>query len=417
MKQSDIPDRFELPFASSAGGAFVRAIPKASQIGIQAGAASLETGFPPANFLATGAGGTPFFGQDVNGILRQITEWNRWQNAGAPVPYNAAFSTAIGGYPKGAVLLATASVHFWLNLVDDNATDPDGGGANWASFSLSGVVNQVGGAVGSISLGAGITMAANVLGAFATGQCRLNYVDATHIALVPYGGCLIQIAGVVYSIPAAGISVSVSSCRVNGVNAQALAASTTYLVYLSNVSGLTLEFMTGTSYAPDSTAGNVGVMIASGAPTLSLVGIVRTDAAGHIIGQGKSVGSWFNRVPIPLVTFVTSVPITSTSLVEISASARIPIVAFSEDAVETNVMASAEIDVALNIISLAMGIDGVNSDFTLSVRVPNSGGTSVALPYTSNFNKAGGFYVSPMGGVSGGNGLFDTMKTSVIVRG
>ncbi|MCF3638733.1 hypothetical protein LXM94_01945 [Rhizobium sp. TRM95111] len=135
MKLIDVPDRFNIPFADSAGGGFITyPIPEASQIGISDGRASLTDGFPPQNFLPVGAGGVPPFGQDTNGLLKQITEWNRWQGAGSPVPYSSAFSTAIGGYPQGALLASTTFTGFWLNAADDNTTDPDAGGTNWLPF-------------------------------------------------------------------------------------------------------------------------------------------------------------------------------------------------------------------------------------------------------------------------------------------
>ncbi len=82
MLAADIPTKFNIPFADNAGGAFIRPIPEASQIGIEAGAASLNDGFPPDTFTPVSAGGTPPFGRDFNGLLNQITAWNRWQNAG-----------------------------------------------------------------------------------------------------------------------------------------------------------------------------------------------------------------------------------------------------------------------------------------------------------------------------------------------
>lgn len=131
MKLTDIPARFNIPFADSAGIGYVRTVPEASQIGVQGGAASLTTGFPPLNWLPVGAGGVPPFGQDMNGILKQISQWSRWQAAGGLAPYNSAFSTAIGGYPKNAILMAATENHLWLSLVDDNTANPDTGGANW----------------------------------------------------------------------------------------------------------------------------------------------------------------------------------------------------------------------------------------------------------------------------------------------
>src|SRR5579871_5172056 len=104
MLQANIPTKFPIPWANAAGPSFIRTIPQNSQIGIQDGAASLTDGFPPLNFTAVQAGGKPPFGQDFNGILKQITQWLQWEQAGGPAPYDAAFATAIGGYPRGAVI-------------------------------------------------------------------------------------------------------------------------------------------------------------------------------------------------------------------------------------------------------------------------------------------------------------------------
>ncbi|HEY0120666.1 MAG TPA: hypothetical protein VGC14_02705 [Rhizobium sp.] len=133
MQSSDIPSKFPIPFADSAGTGYIRTIPEASQIGITNGAASLTDGFPPVTFLPVGAGGTPPWGQDFNGLLNQITQWSRWQNAGALVTYDATFSTAVGGYPKGAIVAsATASGSIWMSTADNNTTNPDGlTPANW----------------------------------------------------------------------------------------------------------------------------------------------------------------------------------------------------------------------------------------------------------------------------------------------
>lgn len=139
MKASDIPTKFVLPFASSAGAGFIRTVPLASQIGIQAGAASLVDGFPPVCFLPVGAGGTPPFGQDMNGILNQVSAWSRWQGASGPVAYDATFSAAIAGYPKGTVVAsATTFASFWLSTADDNTSNPDSGGAGWIAFPSAG---------------------------------------------------------------------------------------------------------------------------------------------------------------------------------------------------------------------------------------------------------------------------------------
>jgi hypothetical protein len=138
MKASDIPPKFPLPFAADAGTGFINPIPEASQIGVNPGYASLTDGSPPLNFEPVAAGGIPPRGADMNGIINQATAWSRWQNAGAPVPFDADFSAAIGGYPNGAMVAALTPGYFWYSTIDDNTSNPETGGANWISFCPSG---------------------------------------------------------------------------------------------------------------------------------------------------------------------------------------------------------------------------------------------------------------------------------------
>lgn len=134
MQDSQIPTKFPVPFANAAGSSYIRTIPQASQISIQNGAASLTDGFPPNTFIPPNAGGTGPFGQDINGILKQITQWLQWAQAGAPISYDATFQSAIGGYPKGTVIASATFSNYWLSLVDNNMSNPDTGGAGWQSF-------------------------------------------------------------------------------------------------------------------------------------------------------------------------------------------------------------------------------------------------------------------------------------------
>lgn len=140
MQSTAIPTRIQLPFAASAGGTLSRVVPVPSQIGVQDGAASFTTGFPPLNFQPVASGGVPPFGADFNGLMNVVTAWSRWQAAGAPIPWNSAFSAAIGGYPLGAVVAsATTFGILWISTVEDNTSNPDAGGANWSPFSFFGV--------------------------------------------------------------------------------------------------------------------------------------------------------------------------------------------------------------------------------------------------------------------------------------
>ncbi|AMM14255.1 hypothetical protein AX768_09255 [Burkholderia sp. PAMC 28687] len=128
MQASNAPTKVPLPFANAGAK---NAIPTASQIGVTPGAASLTDGFPPLTRTPVAAGGVPPSGQDMNGILNLLSANIQWENAGAFFPYDATFSTAISGYPKGALLAKAANNGFWLNTADNNTTNPDTGGAGW----------------------------------------------------------------------------------------------------------------------------------------------------------------------------------------------------------------------------------------------------------------------------------------------
>lgn len=139
MQSTNIPSKIPLPFAYAAGGSYKNTIPVASQIGITNGKASLTDGFPPLTFQAISSGGVPPFGADFNGILNEITAIQQWQEAGGMFVYDSAFSTTIGGYPKGAILQAAAFGGLWQSTVENNTSNPDTGGAGWISLAFEGL--------------------------------------------------------------------------------------------------------------------------------------------------------------------------------------------------------------------------------------------------------------------------------------
>ena len=138
MQSSNIPSKIPLPFAYAAGSSYKNTIPVASQIGITNGRASLTDGFPPLNFTPISAGGVPPFGGDMNGILNEITAIQQWQQAGGFFVYDSAFSTAIGGYPKGAILQSADFGGLWVSSTENNTSNPDAGGAGWISLAFEG---------------------------------------------------------------------------------------------------------------------------------------------------------------------------------------------------------------------------------------------------------------------------------------
>lgn len=139
LSDSAIPTKVPTTWAQSApGGNSTCPIPIPSQIAITAGRASWTDGFPPVTFLPLGSGGVPPFGADFNGVLCQLSQWTRWLNAGGPILYDATFQSAIGGYPNGALISSVANpLHFWISRADNNASNPDTGGANWIDLYIS----------------------------------------------------------------------------------------------------------------------------------------------------------------------------------------------------------------------------------------------------------------------------------------
>src|SRR5882757_8166258 len=130
MQVASSPPKFPKVWGQNAGDPFIRPIPVDSQIGINAGFASLNDGFPPLTMTPIPAGGVPPFGQDTNGILKQITQSIQWEQAGGGYFFDAAFATAIGGYPAGAILNSAVVLgRQWMSLVDNNLTDPDSAAA------------------------------------------------------------------------------------------------------------------------------------------------------------------------------------------------------------------------------------------------------------------------------------------------
>lgn len=124
MQISNIPAKFALVWGEGASSPYITVpIPLTTPT---PGRASLSLGFPPLNFTPRGSGGIPPFGEDFNGIFNQITSWNQWQQAGGTVVYDSAFSTAVNGYPEGAVLRSAVNPQlFYVSTTDNNTTNPD----------------------------------------------------------------------------------------------------------------------------------------------------------------------------------------------------------------------------------------------------------------------------------------------------
>jgi hypothetical protein len=171
MQLVTIPLKMPTVWGINAASGFRRQPPNASLIGQVNGAASYSDGFVPLNFTPVAAGGVPPFGQDMNGVLFQMTGWDRWFQAGGIIRYDAQFQQAIGGYPSQARIGSlTTPFLVWQSTVDNNLTNPDTGGAGWQtplfpdpSVAGGSVLSAltIAAALGANSLGANLAFVGN----------------------------------------------------------------------------------------------------------------------------------------------------------------------------------------------------------------------------------------------------------------
>lgn len=127
------PTNIDLPFAYAGTRNVIPDAPTGTN------KASFNQGFPPITMLPLTSGGIPPDGDDFNGLLFDITSHTLWVNAGGQYLFDAALSTAMGGYPKGMVLQNTALNASYISLVDNNTTDfnstPASIGTLWGSYA------------------------------------------------------------------------------------------------------------------------------------------------------------------------------------------------------------------------------------------------------------------------------------------
>lgn len=142
MELSQVPVQIVKAWATA--GSKTNPIPVPSQVGITPGAASWTDGFPPLCDTPLISGGIPPSMQDTNGGLYQMSAIDLWMCAGGGFPYSSAFSSAIGGYPKGARVLMASGNGYWVSTADNNVTDPDTGGAGWASDDSNAITTLTG---------------------------------------------------------------------------------------------------------------------------------------------------------------------------------------------------------------------------------------------------------------------------------
>lgn len=276
------PTKFAAIWANDESSSFLtQPIPTPTQTG---GRASLNDGFPPICFVDPNGGGIPPDGRDFNGILYMLTAAAQFEQAGGKYAWDSALSTAIGGYPLGAVVAhATITGFYWLNTVANNTTNPDASGAGWTGFQAS---SQPG-------TGASFGITSNTV-------CTLS----------PKAGGLLWINGFNYLVPA-GCTLSNSG----------LANGTLYYVYAKIAGGIVTLATSTTGY----TILSNGIAVNSGDATLTLVGAVVPNASGFIDTDGaRQVRSYWQRgrQVRSRTNFTGSPTTTNSALAELSVSIR-----------------------------------------------------------------------------------------------
>ena len=107
------------------------------------GRAGFDQGFSAINMTAKEAGGIPPFGQDFNGIFYEVTNILRYMQAGGQPTFSSTLATAIGGYPKGALILGDDGESVWRNTLEGNSNNPNTDQTGWISDSASSLMAKL----------------------------------------------------------------------------------------------------------------------------------------------------------------------------------------------------------------------------------------------------------------------------------
>ena len=116
-------------------------IPAERNGGLAQEAATYAEGFPSITMTPISVGGKPPSGKDMNGVLYEISAHTVWQNQGGRYRFVQTFCDAIGGYPKGSVLISDTLDTEYISLVDANTHNPNSGNntGKWAIHAGKGL--------------------------------------------------------------------------------------------------------------------------------------------------------------------------------------------------------------------------------------------------------------------------------------
>ncbi|WP_371879888.1 hypothetical protein [Caballeronia sp. S22] len=183
------------------------------------------------------------------------------------------------------------------------------------------------------------------------GQCRLTYTSATAVTLLPESGNALNIGGVAYAIPSAGVVLSNSG----------LSASTLYWVYAIVSSGAIALQASTTGFTQQSD----GRYTMSGNTAARLVGAAYTNASSQFVSSGtnQNVASFFNRRPKPFNLGGANGSTSSTTLTAVNAG-TVSCISFGLDATNVTFVANGYSSVAAGTWASGILIDAASGAST-----------------------------------------------------
>lgn len=157
------------------------------------GVAGYDKGFPDVTMTPPEAGGIPPAGQDFNGIFYEVTNILRYMQAGGHPTFDAALATAIGGYPKGAMVLGDDGVSLFKNIEPGNISNPNSGGSGW--IEIFHAIDSVSGLSGISSIDGWIVFVSSAVDGFSAttlGPIGGGYFRFTTESLAVDGWMVVQ---------------------------------------------------------------------------------------------------------------------------------------------------------------------------------------------------------------------------------
>lgn len=252
------------------------------------------------------------------------------------------------------------------------------------------------------------------------GQARFTYSSASVCVLRPYQGRYVTFpSGLRAPIPSAGISTTVNNCYLNGVSGQSLSASTRYYAYLWNQGSVAVpNYVIDWSTTGHTTDTNTGIEIKSGDATRVLVGMAYPTAgpAFQDSATARLVASWFNRRPTMLSNrFTTDRSTSATGYTEINSEIRCEFVSWG-DALGVAYAGNASSNAGSISIFGGPSLDGASVGFpatkAYATTVGQTMGTAGVLTPSEGYH-----YVTYMGAVSSGTGVWDSTSQQSMMSG